>query len=583
MRIDKSFVNKSILSLMLCFAFVGAAAQEQTQQQQQRNTIDSIDVIRDYRPILADAVKIRRSPDMTNKREYQPKLSYSIIDKKLDITTGTRRLAIQEMPYTDLTRKTSNYVKLGAGNYSTYLGEIYLSNDDYLDTRFGVYAKHLSQKGDWADQNFSQQELTAFGTQEYERFSLSGNIGYKRNGTRFYGQNVFFEGLWPTVTPTGTVNVAKQTFNDIFLDGELTSKSISSQPEALAYSVKINGYLYSDAFEAKENSFAVSAYLDKKISNFHVGAHISGDFNQVNGQNYTLGNHIARLNPYVRLKGEQYDLVLGAMIASEMGDSSRFNIFPKVSIDFALIPTYAHLFGGVEGDVLKTSLKALAQENPWLRQNIGISNALNRFRVYGGLKGNAGATFGYKVTVDYRQIENMPFFMAQFDAPYLYHVIYENGSKASSVFGIEGEVNLRVSETVALGGRLNFNEYDLQTEEEAWFKPKFELAASTRINISDRLYLDGELQMMGQSYAQVISAEQWNSLLPHEPYPGPFPTFEKTTIPAYVDLSAGLEFRATDEIGIYVRANNLLNTQYERYLHYPRLGLNVIGGVNFSF
>ena len=154
MRIDKSFVNKSILSLILSVVTAGAWAQEQTeQQQQQRNTIDSIDVIRDYRPILADAVKIRRSPDMTNKREYQPKLSYSIIDKKLDITTGTRRLDIQEMPYTDLTRKISNYVKLGAGNYSTYLGEIYLSNDEYLDTRFGLYAKHLSQKGDWTDQH----------------------------------------------------------------------------------------------------------------------------------------------------------------------------------------------------------------------------------------------------------------------------------------------------------------------------------------------------------------------------------------------------------------------------------------------
>src|SRR5690606_38785374 len=135
------------------------------------------------------------------------------------------------------------------------------------------------------------------------------------------------------------------------------------------------------------------------------------------------------------------------------------------------------------------------------------------------------------------------------------------------VFGFEGALNFRVSETVTLGGKLNFNEYELQTEEEAWHLPKLQIGADTRVNISDRLYLNGELLLMGQTYSQVLDHAE----------------AVKVTIPAFVDLSAGLEFRATSQIGVFGRVNNLLGNGYERYLYYPRLGLNVIGGVSFTF
>lgn len=588
MSMKISTVHKGLLSVFLSFAALLAVAQQQNQQQNQqqqnqqqerRTTIDSIDVIRDYRPILADAVKIRRSPDMTNKREYQPKLTYSIIDKKLDITTGTRRLDIQEMPYTTLDRKVNNYVKIGAGNYATLLGEVYLTNDEYMDTRFGLNAKVLSQKGALEDQSFGQQEITVFGRQRHDGFTLSGDLGYKRYNTRFYGQHSFFG--------TGIPNMPaaeKQAFNDVFLDAELASNFSAGDPQPLSYSVKANGYLYSDAFDASENSFALTAYVNKKINEFQVGAQVSGDFTGVSGANYKLGNHIARVKPFLGFKGENYDLRVGINLATEFGDSSRVNIFPDVALDFALIPTYAHLFLGVTGDVNKTSFRDFSRENPWLAPGVPIVNSLDRLHIFGGIKGNASATFGYKAHFSYRKVENLPLINnsdSPVSAPYMYHLLYENGSKASSVFNFSGEVNLRVSETISLGGKLDFNEYDLQTEEEAWYLPKLQIGANTRINISDRLYLNGELLFMGQTYGKTIGVEAWQQAMLSSQWW--MPAYEIVTVPAFVDLSAGLEFRATERLGVSVRVNNILNQEYERYLYYPRLGLNVIGGVNFSF
>src|SRR5690606_32261573 len=116
MIFQESIRYRFLFTTVLCGVVLVGYTQEVTQRDERPATIDSIDVVRDYRPILADAVKIRQSPDMTNKRQYQPDFSYSIIDKKLDINTGTKRLTIQEMPFSRTQQLTNNYVKFGAGN-----------------------------------------------------------------------------------------------------------------------------------------------------------------------------------------------------------------------------------------------------------------------------------------------------------------------------------------------------------------------------------------------------------------------------------------------------------------------------------
>ncbi|WP_139378632.1 TonB-dependent receptor [Parapedobacter luteus] len=552
-------------------------AQEE-QKDERPATIDSIDVVRDYRPILADAVKIRRSPDMTNKRQYQPKLTYHILDRKLDINTGTKQLTIQEMPFTRTQALTNNYVKVGAGNLGSILGEVYLSSDYYVDTRLGGYVKHLSQQGSYEEQKFSSQQVGVFGRTILGPITLDGEIGYNRYGTRFYGLVGDIDGTNLNLNP------AKQAFNDIYFTGELTSNYDEQATDALSYSLKADAYSYSNAYETKESAFALSGYVNKQLNVFNVGANISGDFTSVKDASYDLGNHIARINPYIRFQGSNYNITLGANFVSEFGDSSRTNIFPSAEIDFALIPQYAHLFGGINGDVNKTSVKELTKENPWLGALGGtnyIRNSVDRMQIFGGIKGNAGATFGYKVKAFYRRIEGMPFYAVAPDRPYEFGLLYEDGENASTIIGLEGELNVRVSEVVTIGGRLNFNEFDLQREEEAWYMPKMRLAANARFNISDKLYIDGELLFQGQTYGLVRDANIDLSEYSITELGGT--GARKTTIPSFADLSAGAEYRVTDQIGVYLRMNNMLGTHYERYLFYPRLGLNVIGGVNFSF
>lgn len=572
MKFQNIYRQVAIFAMLSVFGFQGFA-----QEQEERPvTIDSFVIVRDYRPLLADAVKIRRSPDMTNKREYMPKLTYgNVPDKKLDINTGLSELKIMETPFIRTRDMYSNYVKLGVGNLGTVLGEAYFAVEDYEDIRFGGFVKHLNQKGNLEDQKFSRQEIGVFGRRVMPTFTVDGVLGYNRFATNFYGIPVDVDGA--TLNPSREA----QTFNDIYLTGELTSNYDPTDEDAVSYSAKIDAYTYSDKFDAKENSFALSGYLNKRVKTFNIGANVGVDANTISGaynpdNNGNINNSVAFANPYISFKGDNYTLQLGANIVSEFGDNSSFNIFPKAEIDFSLVPEYFYIFGGVTGGVQKASYKEFTQINRFLGPQVAIQNMTERLHAYGGIKGNTGATFGWKAKAFYRQLENMPLFANRAEAPFQFDMIYDgDGDEAVKHIGIEGELNIRVSEVVNLGGRLNIDNYTMAYQNEAWHTPALRLVANARFNISEKLYIDAEALFHGQTYARTFEYSGGVPIDTDSPV--------KHTVPSFLDLSAGAEYKATNQLGVFVKANNILNTEYQRFLYYPRLGFNVIGGLNFSF
>jgi hypothetical protein len=559
-------LNNSMLkySLVLGFATLSLTTLGQVQDTVTKPpTIEEVEVIRDYRPILADAVKIRRSPDLSNMRVFQPKLSYSTLDKKLDIPSGLHQLIIQEMPPLRPDIMTNNYAKIGLGNLNTYLAELYVNTGTDDTSLAGFFVKHLSQKGDLNEQKFSEQNIGAFGRKLMDQVTLTGEVGYNRYGTAFYGFN--------PEQPDLNLNPETQAFNDLYLKGEVL-KNYDPAEDDISYSLKADGYIFSDKFSAKENAFALSGYFNKAMNVFNLGINASVDLTSVHGESYKMGNSIARINPYIRFKSDYYRLTLGANFVSEFGDISSSNLFPAVEGEFDVIPGYATLFAGVKGDAVKTSLRSLAKENPYLNQNIDILNKIEKINGYAGVKGNVGATLGYKGGIYYKEIENLPLFVNNPASPNKFDVIYDNGDKNTTLLGFEGEINVRVSETVNLGGKFNIEEYTLASEERAWFLPKTRLTSFARINISDQIFVNGEVLFGGESSAKVydnFNADQ--------------SSYTIKTLPTFIDLSGAIEYRVDRKFGIYVRANNLLGKNYERYLYYPRLGLNVIGGLNYSF
>ena len=522
---------------------------------QSANITEEIEVIRPYKPVLADAVKIRRNPDMNSTKTFKPTLSYSVIDKKLDLNSNIKELQAQKMADERSSVLSNNYVKVGAGNFNTAQAEAYFNSGSDEALQAGAYFKHLSQQGNLEKQQFSNQELGIFGRSVADSYSVSGNLSYDRRSTFFYGF------VPASVVP---IDMSKQSFSTITAEAEIMNNY--SQSSLFNYAASINAYQFSNIGDARESSVLLKGFLNKEINLFNVGLNSSADFTSTKDLAYNIGNNILRANPYVNFKGKGFELKLGANIVQEFGTSSRLNIFPSVSTELPVLPGYAVVFAGVNGDVLKTSIRDLALENPFLSNNLAIKNSLESMNIQAGVKGNVGAEFGYKIMAYYKTIDDMQLMVNNQTTVNRFDVIYDNGK--SNLFGIEGELNVKASDVFSIGGKAQIFKYDLASQAHAWFKPTVRLISNARAQLNQKLFLDAEVLFQGETYARLNSAGGG---------------LTSSTLKGFVDLSAGAEYKVHNKIGVYLRANNLTGQSYQRYLYYPRMGLTLLGGVNYSF
>ena len=93
--------------------------------------------------------------------------------------------------------------------------------------------------------------------------------------------------------------------------------------------------------------------------------------------------------------------------------------------------------------------------------------------------------------------------------------------------------------------------------------------SNARFQINKKVFIDAEALVQEEIYARV------NGTVPG--------TFTSKSINGFIDLSAGAEYKVNEKFGVYIRANNLTGQTYQRFLYYPKLGMNFIGGLNYAF
>ncbi|RZK17452.1 MAG: hypothetical protein EOO43_13475, partial [Flavobacterium sp.] len=126
---------KSIKYIYSSLFFLSAGlmtVQAQEKKQEEKSTVsEEIEVVRPYKPILAEAVKLRRSPNLDDVKTYKARLNYSVTDRKLEINSDIQKLQAQALVDEKQTELVNNYVKGGFGSLSTLLGEAYFLRSYY--------------------------------------------------------------------------------------------------------------------------------------------------------------------------------------------------------------------------------------------------------------------------------------------------------------------------------------------------------------------------------------------------------------------------------------------------------------------
>jgi hypothetical protein len=515
-----------------------------------------------YKPLLADAVKIRRNPDLEDKTPFKAPLSYTILDKRLELNSDIRQLDAMSMPAERDSVPPDNFARVGLGNLKTTYGEAYIDNGRDQALQAGAFIKHFANEGSLNKQDQSTNEINVFGKSVGNVNSINGNIDYKYNTNYFYGYDQSDISTY--------VDPAKQHFSILSAQGELLKNYIDT-PNDFTYALKLKGYAYSDAFQARENNLVLSGFLNETINQFYAGLAASVDVATQKDSLYNYNNSLLRLNPYIKFQGDNYKIDAGINIVDQFGFNTGFNIFPAAKLEYQVIPKYVRLFVEAKGDVNRSSIMDFSTVNPFIGQDIQIKNSIDQLDVSAGLKGTLAPGLGFKGFIFRDEVKYLPLFVSDFGpAGNKFQVIYDNGR--SRINGFHGELDYKASEDVDIYGQMDIKQYQLAQQAQPWNLPKFKLTAGTTLHITNQVDINGSLVFRGTT-EDISYAEATDPASKQTP----------VTLNSFADLCGGVDYKAGRQFTVFVKVNNILDSQNQLWRYYPEYGFNIFGGVGYSF
>jgi outer membrane receptor for ferrienterochelin and colicin len=192
-----------------------------------------------------------------------------------------------------------------------------------------------------------------------------------------------------------------------------------------------------------------------------------------------------------------------------------------------------------------------------------------RYNLYGGISTRIGKFADWMVQVAGSGIDNLAFFVNDTstqrnkDLNNQFEVIYDDGTLIHG----KTEVAIQKTEQLRFSLAMNYYQYSLDHESEAWHKPSFDLVFYGKYNLQDKFIFNTSLIYNGKSFAK---------------------TWENNAVTAkkldgFLDVNLGLEYRYSKNLSGFLQLNNLTNKAYYRWNNYAGHRLNALIGVTYAF
>lgn len=538
-----------VLATILSLAITQLMAQEPGKKQ-------TIDITSSFKPTLKTAAKINFNAVPPVPDSTKPKFAYTV-----PVTSLERVYQPQIVTAVALESDTSgrwlssNFVKLGFGNYQTPFAQAGLTFTNNTNSTLNILGSYVSSKNkSIANQQYMNMGAAAYGsTITKNGQELYGKIGFRNDAYHLYGYN------------HALYQYKKSEVLQRFMSTDISVgfKNREETEFGLKYDPNVKVGFFNDNRNAREFHAIANLPLQKSIGdalNFNLA--LNADYTQLSKKgNPAINNTIFTVPLSLDYKNENFN-IHGGVIPS--WDNSQFRLLPDLMADFKL---------GGEGVIVqlgwlmhyeKGSYQRYAALNPYMAQpNFLLNTRVNE--TYGGLKGTFLEHFFYNVKVGLVNFHNMPLFVNDTTLNSDGKSFMILNEEKLNAFRSHGEVGVVQAENFSLSAKFDWLLFNKQkSQQEAWGIIPRELTTSLRWRVIKNLWLKSDLFFF--EGAHNISANG---------------TKDKGRNP--VDLSAGLEFKVTKQFNLWVQANNVFNNKYQRWNQYDVFGFNLMGGIVFNF
>jgi hypothetical protein len=567
----KLMFKKIILTLML-----GGFACSMTYAQEDRDLNKEVKVKTAYQPKINKSKRIGELPVVQDTATFTPLFTYFVQTKPLAVGFSPALIPAARIVGEPLQSLSSHALTLAGGNYSTLFGDYRFNNRRSKTSDFGIHIRHYStngklslESGEEVNPDWSEQEVELYGSKYLDDGKVSGNIYYKHKGYNYFGSPQADEEDADAVDLFPYDEQVQNRFG-LLAGFESTIKD----EEELNYGVGLEYEHFADDVLVSENDILVRADARIRRGDGYWALKSSFDYFSTDGL-YDLeeaGRTFERrtlswnLNPQYSLKAGNLSLKLGMDILLAMGDDSEAKIYPDVTVDYEVIDGIMSLFTGLDGKLNMNNYNSIVEENPFIYSGLAVSPTNEKYRFFGGLKGSLSSNSSFKVSAEYSSIDNQYFFVNSSEGSSSesysgttysnkFEVVYDD----ISLFRLGAEVSIAWSDKLEMNSAVWYNKYSMDTQEEAWHKPDFEMSVNANYAFTDDLNFQAGVNILGE-----------RSVLNNQ---------ETSTLDAVYDLNIGANYRLNDHFTTFAKVNNLFADKYYQWDGFPSQKLNFLLGI----
>lgn len=549
---------------------------------------ETVNVVKPYSPTISDAFKVKENPSLDDSGN-QPKevIKYSILSVPVASTFTPSKGKAEGVEKAKKERLFNNYATLGLGNYSTLNAELFvnqdLGNNDYLA---GMFRHHSSQGGikdvELNDEFYDTAINIGYGQNNRDN-SWNVDLGYQNQIYNWYGLPADFGSTIPDqrFDLVNSIN-SDHSYNTIWLGGnaEFTESIFSNLAAKFTH--------FSDSYSSSENRFFVKPtftvdVMDQAIKTNVIVDHVSGSFKnnylQSNTEAVKYGFTNVGIEPSFVIHENDWTLELGAGVfysGDTENSGNKFYLYPKVNASYKLVGDLMIFYTGVDGGLKQNSYADFVTENPFLSPTLNMRPSSTQYNVFAGLKGKLANNVNYNLTGSYLNEKDKALFKANDYTEVITNEDYAFGNSFGVVYEdirtlrFYAELKADFSQNVTFGINGTFNSYNTDNVVEAWNLPTMKLSSTLDVNITKQWYAGLNVFYVGERKDMQANTSLGANYAP-------------ITLKSYFDANAHVGYKFSDRLTFFLKANNIGNQAYQKWLNYPVQGFQILGGANYKF
>ncbi len=477
---------------------------------------------------------------------------YSLQLKPIDPTV--RVLTIKTDPPAEYYNK---YIKAGLGNYfSSYLDGWITSKREASH----LLSLHVNHRGaargpvDKGNSGYSTNKIEGKGSYFGKGATIDGNVYAQRDRFNFYGYN------------PAEVRPEKEDIKQVFRMYGLKLGVNNSESDKLGIGATAAFDHTGSHTEVTENNARVAGNLRYELSD-ELGVRIKSDLllSRYEDLNST-GRSLFRLGPAFRFAYEPVKIIAGFNIAYENDTASnagRMHFYPKAEVSLSPAESI-DISVGVEGNMNPVTYRSLITENPFINNSTPLLHSNKMVDFYGEIKGRIAGGFGFNAGFSVANYQNMYYFVNNNLDSTRFDVLYDQGN--SAIVNIFAGISFHSTDRFQTSLRADYFGYDTEEVPVAWHKPSYKVEWSGNYNLYDKILFTADAHVLGG----IVARE-------------PGTLAGEIKLDPVVDLGLGAEYLFSRQASAYLRFDNLLSQEFERFYNYPSRRLVVTLGGSYAF